>query len=208
MTKLIWILLGLTIAPSTSHAYLSFLNTGQVVKTGNYRLGISPQFITVSDVGEGMNMSGRFDTGISDDADFRAVVGVGRVEFHVGGLYKWVPIPDTPDQPAIGVSLGAFYARQSSIGTFSVRGFPFVSKRFDTQAGMFDPFVSLPLGLSSTSSTTEFPVQFVLGTEWMPAGLEKISFWVEGGFNVSKAFSYLSLMVTLDWDDANGIEFR
>lgn len=178
------------------------------MKTGHYRLGLSPQFITVSDLGEGANFTGRFDTGISDDADLRVEVGGGRVEFHAGGLYKWVPIPDTPDQPAVGMMLGAYYARQSSVGTFSIRAFPFISKKFDTTAGMFDPYVSLPLGLSSTSSTTEMPVQLTFGTEWMPPGLEKISFWAEMGFNVSKAFSYMSLMVSLYWDDSSGIEFR
>ena len=207
MKKLV-LLFALLTLPLPSFAYFSQVNTGHVIKTGAYRLSLSPQFITSSDLGTGANFTGRFDTGLDDASDMRVQVGFGRVDFHVGGLYKWVPIPDTPDQPAIGLLAGAYFARQSSVGTFSVRAFPFISKQFDTVAGMFDPYVSLPLGLSATSSVTEMPVQLILGTEWMPPGLEKISFWVESGFNVNKAFSYLSLMLSLYWDDQTGIEFK
>ncbi|HEX4923458.1 MAG TPA: hypothetical protein VFV50_05210 [Bdellovibrionales bacterium] len=206
MKRLLW--LALVLLPLKSQAYLSLLNHGDVIKTGAYRLTLSPQFITASDLGNGANFTGRFDTGIDEASDIRAVVGFGRVDFHVGGTYKWVPIPDTPDQPALGVAVGAFFARQSSVNTFSVRAFPFISKRFETDAGVFTPYSGLPLGLSATSSTTEAPVHFVLGSEWMPPGLERISFWIESGFNVSKAFSYMSLAVSLYWDDENGVEFR
>jgi hypothetical protein len=198
----------LFILPLSSHAYFSTLNHGEVIKTGHYRLSLSPQFITSSDLGEGANFAGRFDFGLNDESDLRVQVGTGRVNFHVGGMYKWVPIPDTADQPALGLLAGGFVARQSSVSSVSVRAFPFISKRFDSDAGMFNPYISIPIGISSTADTTEVPVQFVAGSEWMPPGLERISFWVEMGFNLTKSFSYMSLQVSMYWDDETGVEFR
>src|SRR5438105_943287 len=127
----------IALLPGTCFAYFSMQNNGEVIKRGHYRLSLSPQFITSSDLGEGANFATRFDTGVDPASDVRVQVGFGRVNFHAGGSYKWVPIPDTPDQPALGVIAATYYARQSSVGTFSVRGFPFISKRFDTSAGMF-----------------------------------------------------------------------
>lgn len=201
LKQMLFVLLLLpAVMSSTAHAYFSTLDTGDVTGVGRYRTILEPQFIV--NKYDGVNLVGRFDTGITADQAVRAIVGFGEVDFQLGAMYKWIPFPDAAGQPAIGGSAGAMYARVAGETEFSLRFHPLVSKRFETEVGDLTPFVSLPLGLTSRDGDTFVPVQLAVGTEWKTLNWENLRFMTELGLNVSKAFSYLSFGLVYEFDDA------
>ncbi|MES2962615.1 MAG: hypothetical protein V4760_01915 [Bdellovibrionota bacterium] len=189
MTRIAFVLAA-TFLASTSQAYFSTIDSGEMVEKGQYQLSIEPQIIL--NTYDGFNMTGRFDTGITPDSSARVELGVGKIDYSVGGFYKYVPFPDTATQPAIGGSVGMVLARTAGITMTSVRFHPLLSKRFQTEIGDLVPYGSLPFGITFTSNQTTMPVQLVVGSELRPMNMKNISFFAELGINVSKAFGYVS----------------
>jgi hypothetical protein len=179
-----------TIVASTSHAYFSTIDNGELIQPGKYQVSVEPQII-LSEF-SGFNMVGRFDTGINQDSSARVLLGVGKVDYQVGGFYKYVPFPDTVNQPAIGGSAGVVLARVNGVTLTSIRLHPLISKRFQTEVGDLIPYGSLPLGITFSSGTTTVPVQLVLGSELRPMNMKDVSFFAELGMNITKAFGYIS----------------
>ncbi len=186
------------IFPDQSAAYFSTMDTGDITAAGRYRIIAEPQVIM--DKYDGFNMTGRFSTGLSDDASVEALVGAGEVDFQLGGFYKWVPFPDVEGQPAIGGKAGIIFARVEGETEFSLRFHPLVSKKFETEVGDITPYVSLPLGITNRDDTTFVPVQLAGGAEWKTLSSEILRFMVEFGFNISKAFPYVSAGLVYEFD--------
>ncbi|MEK7357428.1 MAG: hypothetical protein AAB250_13330 [Bdellovibrionota bacterium] len=184
------VLLGLLASASTSHAYFSTIDTGEMVPKGKYQVSVEPQIIF--NEFDGFNVVGRFDTGINADSSARVLLGVGKVDYQVGGFYKYVPFPDTSNQPAIGGSVGMVLARANGVTMTSIRFQPLVSKKFETEIGDLIPYASLPLGITFTTNQTTMPVQLVVGSELRPLNMKDLSFFAELGLNVTKAFGYVS----------------
>lgn len=185
-----FIALLLTLGTSTSHAYFSTIDNGEMIAPGKYQVSVEPQIIL--NEFSGFNMVGRFDTGINQDSSARVILGVGKVDYQVGGFYKYVPFPDTATQPAIGGSAGLVLARVNGVTLTSLRFHPLLSKTFQTEVGDLIPYGSLPFGITFASGTTTVPVQLVVGSELRPMNMKDISFFAELGLNVSKAFGYIS----------------
>jgi hypothetical protein len=184
---------------STSHAYFSVIDTGDILTPGKYQMSLEPQLI-LQDY-DGFNAVARFDRGINEESSARAILGFGKVDFQVGGFYKWVPFPDTGNQPAIGGSAGAILARVNGDTQFSVRVNPLVSKRFETEIGDLTPYASLPLGVTSRKDETVVPVQLALGSELQPINNQNLSVFAELGFNLNKAFGYISAAIAYRFDE-------
>lgn len=177
-------------ACSTSHAYFSVVDTGELIEQGQYQVTLEPQLILNNY--DGFNLIGHFDTGIDQDSGARVTLGFGKVDYQVGGFYKYVPFPDTAKQPAIGGSAGVVMAKVNGVTMTSLRLKPLVSKKLQTEIGDLIPYASLPFGITFTSNQTTVPVQLVVGSEVKPMNMENISFFGEIGVNISKAFGYLS----------------
>lgn len=184
---------------SPAQAYFSVIDTGEVLAPGKYQASLEPQLILQNY--DGFNAVARFDRGINEESSARAILGFGKVDFQVGGFYKWVPFPDTANQPAIGGSAGAILARVNGDTQFSVRVNPLFSKRLETEIGDFTPYASLPLGITSRKDETVVPVQFVLGSELQPINNQNLSIFAELGFNLHKAFGYISAAVAYRFDE-------
>jgi hypothetical protein len=193
-----------------SFAYYSVLDTGDILAPGHYDLSLETEFIT-SD-GSGANVVGRFDTPVADDAQIRALVGGGTTDFHAGAFYKWVPIPDVHDQPAVGIIAGALYARANnpegnSTNYFTARIAPVASKAFQFEFGKLEPYLSVPIGVR-VGDGSQLPIQLALGTEVKTHHLDNIAWRAELGFNLNQAYSYISLNAVLNIDEQKGIEFK
>lgn len=193
------------IAPQ-SWAFYSTMDTGEVLEQGKYQIGAETQFITNND--SGANLIGRFDGGISEEAGFRGEVGFGTTDLHLGGFFKWVPIPDYQDQPAIGITSGLVFAEYSGHSELSVRFHPIVSKGFTTEFGKITPYGSIPFGLRSYDNDTDVPVQLTGGSELHFNEIPLWRFKAEVGFDLNDAFTYISLGASLDFDAENGIRFN
>ncbi len=192
------LLCSLIVFPNRSAAYFSTMDTGDITANGRYRIIAEPQIII--DKYEGLNMTGRFSTGLTEDSAVEALVGAGEVDFQLGGFYKWVPFPDVEGQPAIGGKAGVIFARVKGETEFSLRFHPLVSKKFETEAGDITPYASLPIGITNRDDTTFIPVQLAGGAEWKTLSSENLRFMAEIGFNISKAFPYVSVGLVYEFD--------
>ncbi|MCC7405947.1 MAG: hypothetical protein IT288_16260 [Bdellovibrionales bacterium] len=204
--RLLVVLVSLLVAVKANALY-SIMDTGDLLPEGQFRANVETQFITDGD--DGVNFNGRFDTWFRDDANLRGVVGFGTTDIYLAAFYKWVPFPDVEGQPAIGVAGGLAYARfdveDETIGELSIRVHPLISKKFATEYGDFTPYGSLPFGVASREGDMELPLQIVGGVEWKTLEWQKLTFSAEVGFDVSKAFSYISLGAQLYFDGENGL---
>lgn len=198
--KLLIALSGLLIS-SPASAYFGTMDTGEVLKEGQYQAMVGPQFIF--NQYDGANFTGRLDMGLMEGVSFRGILGFGKVDFQIGGMVKWIPFPDTSEQPAIGGSAGVLIARIGSLTQYSVRLHPLVSKKLETEVGDITPYVSLPLGVTVQTGVDEtiVPVQLVLGSEFRPLEMSRWGFFGEVGVNMSKSFGYASVGVTFRFDD-------
>lgn len=187
-------------------AYFSTIDTGEILSQDKYRASAETQFLTSS--GSGLNVNGRFDLGINEESNLRALVGLGSTDFHTGVFYKWIPIPDYENQPAIGFLAGPTFAHWDGESYIGARVHPIVSKAFDTEIGVFTPYGSIPFGLVSGNDETFVPVQLTLGSEFKAIDLQNIRFFAELGFDLNKSFSYISFAATLYFDDSGQVEFR
>lgn len=91
-----------------SHAFYETGESGEIAKEGTYKIGLMPQ-LRLSD-GSGMNFTGFFDRALNDESSLRIHAGLGETDFYMGGSYKWIPIPDYKNQPAIGGKSRPFMA--------------------------------------------------------------------------------------------------
>ncbi len=188
----------LTILSQEVFAYRTNMDTGDLVGTNHYRLQLETQFITNNDTGA--NLISKFDTHLSEDADVRALVGVGTTDVHVGGLLKWVPIPDTDTQPAIGLVGGLLFAHYEGKSEVSLLGTPLVSKGFNVSFGQVTPFASLPLSLKSYGSDTDITLQLAVGLEAKFTNLSGFRFRSEAGFDLANSFSHITVGAAYDYD--------
>jgi hypothetical protein len=123
-------------------AYFSTIDTGDLIAPGEYQMSLEPQVFLSEQ--QGINVIGRFDTGLTDASSIRGVLGVGKVDFQLGAFYKNIPFPDTPHQPAIGGEAGVLVARVQNKNEVSLRLHPLISKRFQSEVGDFTPYASIP----------------------------------------------------------------
>jgi hypothetical protein len=200
-----FLVLAVFLVSTQAQAYFSTMDTGEILPTGQYKLGVEPQYI--SDPG-GLNVNSFFDAGVSEDSNIRVVAGVGSVSFNTGLFYKWVPIPDYGDQPALGIMAGGTWARYRNENYPSLRFHPIVSKAFEGGIGKFTPYASLPFGITAGPNKNTFPFQLVAGTDWKPTFFEKIHFMTEIGLNLNEAFSYISFAGVIYFDENEGFKFK
>jgi hypothetical protein len=199
-------LAAITLVCVSAHGFYETGESAEIAAPGVYKIGVMPQ-IRLSD-GSGMNVTGFFDRGLDDDKSVRVQLGAGETDFYTGGSFKWVPIPDYKDQPAIGGKVEIIYGRKSSDSVMSFRIHPLISKKFDTDHGLFTPYASVPLGVTTWRSNTETQVNLVGGTEWAPGNMKNMEFGAELGLNGSKSFSYIAGYVTFLLDEKTGFKKR
>ena len=192
--------------PSIGHSYYSTLDTGEILKEGNYRVTGGAQAITSEDTG--VNVTGRFDHWLNEEMEIQGLAGFGVVDFQAGAFLKWVPIPDYEKQPAVGLKAGVLYGSVEGESELTFRIHPMISKKFETEIGKVSPFAALPLGMRFKDSKVSVPTQIVGGGFYEHPDLENVRFAVELGFDLNKAFNYITLGVQLAIDDEEGIQIR
>ena len=182
-----------------SLAYLSVSETAELIKEGEYRIGVIPQLILSS--GGGSNMGVFFDMPIEDDVNSRFIIGGGTTDFYASASVKWVPYPDFEKQPAIGIRGAITYARDGVANYYNLQATPIISKSVDTEWGKMIPYVGLPVTIvHSTISTTL--MQFVVGSEWVDR--KDFQIGAEFDFNLSNTVTALTLHFNFPFDGNTG----
>jgi len=179
LTTLLWV--------SQAHCYFSTMDTGEIIKSGQYRAMADLQYVGDP---SGLNLGGAFDAGVSESSNIRALAGFGSVSFTAGLMYKWVPFPDYQNQPAIGIMAGGVWARYEGENYPSLRIHPIVSKDFEIDIGKLTPYASLPFGVTSGPRRNTFPLQLALGSQIKLLDFPDWAFLAEVGLNLNESFSY------------------
>jgi hypothetical protein len=183
-----------------AQAYFSVIQTGDLVPEGSFQVVLEPQIITTRYDGLGLNL--KLDAGVDNASSIRGIIGVGdKMEFEVGAMYKYIPFPDTQNQPAIGFEAGGIYARTKDEGEVSLRFNPLVSKRFEAEIGDITPYASVPLGVTFRDGDTLWPVQLALGSELRMLNVPQLAFFGEFAVNLHEAFGYISLAAAWQFDE-------
>jgi hypothetical protein len=195
MRHIIGLIAVLTIS-SPSLAYFSLMDTGDVKKQGEYKVLGETQVLF--DSPSGMNLNGRFSTGITEESELQIEAGVGSIDYYLAAFWKWVPFPDTFDQPAIGIRGGLTFADVNNYSTYGFNITPFISKLIDTGIGGITPYGGIQFGLQRNTFDTFSSLQAVIGVEWAPnewdfRELKDFRFLVEYGIEIDDSFSYVSL---------------
>lgn len=201
------LVMALTFSTST-WAYYAVLDNGEVLKSGRYKLTGDAQALTQDG---GLNVAARFDAGFQEEFGVRALAGVGKTDFFVGGLFKWMPIPDLERQPAIGFNIGLLYGKDGDTRDLTFRFEPLISKRIEVDATAFTPYASLPLGLRmrdsddrSVNEDTRLAVQLVVGSQLQIEAWKNLQFMAEVGIDIDNSPGYISGAAVLYFDEENG----
>lgn len=194
-----------------AHAYYAVLDNGEILPSGQFKL--TPSFQSITDSG-GANVSARVDAGLDDEFGMRGLVGFGKTDFFLGGILKWMPVPDIEGQPAIGMNMGLVYAKYDDIRDATIRFEPLVSKRMNVDTTVFTPYASIPLGIRTRSSdnpdvdvNTKLAWQLVVGTQLQLEQWKKMQFIGELGINLDNAPSHLSVGAIFYFDE-NGLSIE
>lgn len=184
---------------SSALGFMTVQETAEISPMGKYKLGLEPQ-LRLSD-GSGFNFSGFFDAALSEETSARVAAGFGDTDFFGSGSFKWVPVPDYEKQPAVGGKASIITWRETSVNFVTFRIEPIVSKKFETEHGLFTPFAALPVGFTSGNSKNTTGIQLAGGTEYHHPDWGNTVVAGELGINAKDSFSYISAYVTFYLDD-------
>lgn len=183
-------------------AYQEVLDNAEVLNWGQLKLTGGLQGITDNGTA---NVTGIIDTGIQQDFGVRGLIGFGETDFYIGGLVKWIPIPDVDNQPAIGFNVGMTYATwMSDVTDTTLRFEPLISKKFAIETAHVTPYASFPLGIRMRSvdaanqsdeleDDTRLTSQLVVGTQLELAQWREMQFIGEIGLDIDETFSHIAL---------------
>lgn len=192
-------------------AYYDVLDTGEVMQKGKYKLTADTQLLTSTGGG---NVGVIADAGIQEEYGLRAIAGLGRTDYFFGGLFKWMPIPDIQNQPAVGFNAGLLYAKWYDNRDLTFRFEPLVSKKFSLEQVIITPYGSIPLGLRTRSSNvnsdtgTDIAWQFVVGSQLQIEKWKNLQFMGEVGLELDHSLSHISVAAIWYFDEENGFELK
>jgi hypothetical protein len=174
----------------SSHAYLSLLSTGEMLKPEQFQ--VMTYVESVFNKYKGTNVNARGSLGFTDELQGDFEIGLGEFDVTLGAYVKWVPIPDVDDQPAIGVRAGLSYLNWDDFSQTSIVAMPFLSKGFVTDHGKFTPYTGIPLGINSNDDDTYFFARIAFGSEWTHPDQPHLHAIAEVAFDLSKSFSSIN----------------
>jgi hypothetical protein len=183
-------------------AYYDVLDNGEILAPGRYKVTGGLQALT--DRG-GLNAGAIFDAGFGDEFGARGLVGIGDTDISFGGLFKWMPIPDIENQPAIGFNAGLLYAKDADVRDITFRFEPLVSKKIVVNQSAWTPYASLPIGLRSrdsdaSSNHSDVTWQLVAGTQLQLEQWKELQFIAEIGADLDHALSHVSVAAIYYFD--------
>ncbi len=203
--SLFFLSLGLLLQTPALANYLTIGESGEVIGEGQNRIGATPQFFT--NEGGGMNIGAFMDMGWNEAMSSRFSLGLGKVDFNLGASLKYIPFPDVDQQPAIGIKTALFFARVASENITTLQLAPMVSRKVDSDIGLFVPYVAVALNLNSSSKNTT-GTQFILGSELKHNEIQNFLFSAEVSFNLKDSYSSVAGFVSLPFDSSKGLKKR
>lgn len=185
---------------ATTHAYMSLNETGELLRDGDFRVGLLPQF-QLSD-GGGTNAGAFLDIYNSQSVNSRFALGGGDVDFWAQASTKWIPFPDYQRQPAMGLRGAFIYARDSDRNFYNFQITPMISKITDSEFGKMIPYVGLPITLMYSDNRSRTGLQFAVGNEWVVSSAFQLG--AELDLNLSNTTTAVSVHLNFPFDGQAG----
>ncbi|MFK8137177.1 MAG: hypothetical protein AB8E15_02345 [Bdellovibrionales bacterium] len=179
-----------------AQAYQSVLETGDILPNdyeSNFIL--ETQVVTTGD--DGFNLRGHFDQRVNESSQLRFTLGTGVNNLQAAAHYKFIPIPDFENQPAIGLIAGVTYASLDGANFLGLQAKAIVSKLFESIHGPFTPYAAITTGIGISQNFDGNPSQLNIGTKFKSHKLPNYQFYAEIGSEIADSFSYFSL--GLEW---------
>lgn len=183
-------------------SYLSLGESGEILPEGSFQVGAAPQFLTNND--GGFNIGAFLDAAWTDSLSSRFILGAGEVDFYVSGSAKYIPFPDVDKQPAMGLKLSLWYAREGSENINTIHLAPMVSKKYQNDYGLFVPYAAYGISNYSIDGDSKTGDQFFIGSDWKTPDLENVNMTFEGAFSLKDSTSSLSFFISVPFDDKKG----
>jgi hypothetical protein len=201
------ILISTLVFQQAAQAYYTVQDTGELLQPNRYAAGAELQFLTSPE--SGANFLGRFDGAFDDEFNYRGYVGFGKIDFQAGGQVKWVPFPDIDSQPAVGFVAGALIANYEDHAEFTIRAYPLVSKKFETEAQhIFVPYAALPIAYRNYNSETDSPLQFVVGSKYVHPEYKGVEGYAELGLKLDDSVAYISVGANFPMNEDNKFDLQ
>jgi len=192
------LLLSVWLGASTAQAYYTTNESAEVIPENTYSLGLTPEIVLNGNTGA--NLGGLIDYSLSKETSVRGFLGTGQTAFDAGGSFKWIPIPDYGKQPAAGGKIELETSTNNGNNQTAIRFHPLVSKRVATEYGSVVPYASLPVSFINASGNSTTGLQVVGGAEYQNPDYKKWNFSAELGINLNNATSYISGLVSYNFD--------
>ncbi|MEK2687619.1 hypothetical protein [Bdellovibrio sp. GT3] len=188
---------------SPAHAYLSILESGEVLSSNLIQVGFEPQILTNRE--SGANFDVFVETGLNDSTSARFLIGGGTIDFNAFASVKWIPIPDFANQPAMGIRAGIGFARDNDDNVLQVQAAPLLSKRFETEYGLTVPYIAIPFAYLNTKEDNYIATNLAVGTEWQHPDLkDTMTLGGEVGVDLNKSYTYISIFATFPFESSKG----
>lgn len=187
---------------SPSWAYLGMGGAAEIPKPGTYVVGGELQALT--NEGGGVILGSLLEMPHTEDFSTRYNLGVGKIDFQLGAGFKWTPIPDFENQPAMGLRLSGWYARQADMNVWTFQLAPMFSKKFQTDIGLVTPFVAVPVNLVNSKERNYTGTQFTIGSEFQHNELESMFFSAEVAINLKDSYSFIGATINFPFDSEYG----
>ncbi len=190
----LWVfVLACLLSAVVAHPHTSFAGVFNIPKftpAKEYAVGVEPEFNFGATSGLGINLRGTL--GLSDMNNLHIVLGVGNGprQFRVGGAFTFDFFPDVDNQPGIGLAIQGMFIQLPTTGSFEITGIPYIHKAFKTDAGIFDPYIALPAGISLYAGQYQPAVTLSFGSMYQVNS--HISTVIELGIGLSTVPTYLS----------------
>ena len=183
-------------------AYLSLGESGEMVPESTFQFGVAPQVITNGD--GGFNIAAFLDAGWTDSLSSRFMLGAGEVDFYISGSAKYIPFPDVDRQPAMGIKLNIWYARDGATNINTLQLAPMVSKKYQTDHGLFVPYAAYGISNYSVAGDSKTGDQFFIGSDWKNPDFDNVLLTGEVAMSLKDSTSSVSIFVSVPFDDKKG----
>lgn len=181
-------------------AYYSLMDTADILGPREYTITGEGQWVTSGE--RGLNVRTHFDQAINDSSQLRYTLGSGVNALQAGFHYKWVPIPDYDEQPGVGFIFGTSYAKIPGDSVLAFTAKVVASKNYFLEAGVITPYGGLSTSLGVRSDDTVSPSQLTVGSRWKPESWNHSFIMGEISWDITDAFTYISVAYQHDFKES------
>ena len=180
-----------------AQAYYTFLDNGDILSDGQVEAAGGVQ-IGGGDL-DGSNILGHLDLPYNNESNMRIGIGAGETDYFASFLFKYSPIPDVDQQPALGVVAGATVATDEGDALVALHLKLFGSKIFETEIGRLNAYSAISASFLTYDGETSNPGHLIFGSEWKKEASSQHAISAEVGLDVVDAFGYIAAVYTFNF---------